>query len=212
LLESRAETSASDTVRAAALAEQLIARYGVVTREVAQVENIGGGFTLVYDVLKTLEEQGRVRRGYFVSGVGAMQFAAPGAVERLRSLRDLNDAFEVAVLAATDPANPYGALLKWPAPGLSRSAGAQVVLVGGALGAYLPRSGRSLHVFLPELEPDRSQVGRALAGSLPRRRDGIDTINGTPAVDHPFAAYLIDAGYVSSSAGFFFRGPGRLTL
>src|SRR6202012_3627561 len=124
------------TERATALAEVLLLRYGVVTREVANAENIPGGFSAVYDVFKALEEAGRIRRGSFVSGVSAMQFAAAGVLEELRLLRRPADEPEVVHLAATDPANVYGALLKWPAaaPGrnLARSATARVILVDGA--------------------------------------------------------------------------------
>src|SRR5205823_2223804 len=116
---------------------------------------VPGGFGLVYPVLKGLEENGRIRRGYFVAGLGATQFAMPGAVDLLRSLRDVGDESEVAVLAATDPANPYGATLKWttkkeaavsgdPGRGPTRSVGATVILVNGALGAYLARGDRQL--------------------------------------------------------------------
>src|SRR5206468_7544568 len=84
------------------------------TREAVSAETVPGGFGLVYPVLKAMEEAGRVRRGYFVAGLGATQFALPGAVDLLRSLRDAPDEPEMAVLAATDPANPYGATLSWP--------------------------------------------------------------------------------------------------
>ena len=105
---------ASDTQWSTAMAQQLLARYGVVTREVAAAEGIAGGFGAVYDVLKALEDAGRVRRGYFV-GVGATQFASPPALELLRSLREMPDEPETLVIAATDTANPYGTTLKWPA-------------------------------------------------------------------------------------------------
>src|SRR6185503_16637358 len=113
LLADRAPVAASDTQWSAAMAQQLLARYGVVTREVAAAEGISGGFGAVYDVLKALEDAGRVRRGYFV-GVGATQFALPPALELLRSLRELPDEPETLVIAATDTANPYGTTLKWP--------------------------------------------------------------------------------------------------
>ena len=99
---------------AAAITQQLLARHGVVTREAVAAEAIAGGFGLVYPVLKGMEENGRIRRGYFVAGLGATQFALPGALDLLRSLRDAPDEIEIAMLAATDPANPYGATLKWP--------------------------------------------------------------------------------------------------
>ncbi|HZW74193.1 MAG TPA: crosslink repair DNA glycosylase YcaQ family protein, partial [Caldimonas sp.] len=104
----------STTKWAASFTQQLLARHGVVTRESIAAENAPGGFGTVYPVLKGLEEHGRVRRGYFVAGLGATQFAMPGAVDLLRSLRDAPDDPEVVVLAATDPANPYGATLTWP--------------------------------------------------------------------------------------------------
>ena len=142
-----------------ARALQLLERYGVLTREAALGEGIEGGFAGVYPVLKAFEERGTVRRGYFVAGLGAAQFALPGAVDRLRSARSASSAdmagalgdevADLLVLAATDPAQPYGASLPWPEsagrPG--RTAGAHVVLADGALVAYLERGGRSLLTF-----------------------------------------------------------------
>ncbi|HEX9365726.1 MAG TPA: DEAD/DEAH box helicase, partial [Vicinamibacterales bacterium] len=113
LVADRVPVPANDTQWSTAMAQQLLARYGVVTREVAAAEGIAGGFGAVYDVLKALEDAGRVRRGYFV-GVGATQFALPPALELLRSLRETPDEPETLVIAATDPANPYGTTLKWP--------------------------------------------------------------------------------------------------
>ena len=104
----------SATEWSTATAQQLLSRYGVLTREVAAAEGIVGGFSAVYDVLKAMEDAGRIRRGYFVTGVGATQFALPAALELLRSLRDAPDEPEVVVLSATDPANPFGTMLKWP--------------------------------------------------------------------------------------------------
>src|SRR5207247_7389611 len=102
------------TTWAAAWAQQLLARHGVLTREAVASEGTSGGFGVVYPVLKGMEEAGRIRRGYFVAGLGATQFALPGALDLLRSLRDEPETPEVVLLAATDPANPYGATLKWP--------------------------------------------------------------------------------------------------
>jgi ATP-dependent Lhr-like helicase len=114
--------AAAATRWAAASAQQLLARHGVLTREAVMAESLPGGFGTVYPVLKAMEESGQLRRGYFVAGLGATQFALPGALDLLRSLRDGNRAeaderegAECAALAATDPANPYGATLKWPA-------------------------------------------------------------------------------------------------
>jgi ATP-dependent Lhr-like helicase len=181
---------------ATAVTHQLLARHGVVTREAVAADGVVSGFGVVYPVLKGMEENGRIRRGYFVAGLGATQFALPGALDLLRSLRDAPDDPEVAVLAATDPANPYGAALKWPArkqpqspqsseckdvsavsaisavasveSGRSptRSVGATAILVNGALAAYLLRGDRQLLVFLPDAEPDRSRTGRAVARVL----------------------------------------------
>src|SRR5438034_7646199 len=109
-----ATVKSATTKWAAALTEQLLARHGVLTREAVTAEAVAGGFGIVYPALKGLEETGRIRRGYFVAGLGATQFAMPGALDLLRSLRDAPDEAEIAVLAATDPANPYGATLKWP--------------------------------------------------------------------------------------------------
>jgi ATP-dependent Lhr-like helicase len=208
------------TERSAALAETLLQRYGVVTREVASAEGIAGGFSAVYDVFKALEEAGRIRRGYFVSGVSAMQFALPGVLEQLRALRREPDAAEVVHLAATDPANPYGALLKWPeaAQGrsLARAAHALVVLIDGALAAYLARGGKTMQVFLPEEEPDRTHVARALAARLkllastPERGGlAIAEIDGQPAEQHPIGAQLREAGFLPSKQGFYLPRTAR---
>ena len=115
LVSQRIGMPVSPTEWSTAVAQQLLARYGVLTREVAGAEGIYGGFSAVYDVLKALEDAGRIRRGYFVSGVGATQFALPAALELMRSLREMPEEPEVVVLSATDPANPFGTMLKWPA-------------------------------------------------------------------------------------------------
>ena len=142
------------TEAAHARALQLLERYGVLTREAALGEGIEGGFAGVYPVLKALEERGQVRRGYFVAGLGAAQFALPGAVDRLRSARRAraiadDEPTGPVVLAATDPAQPYGAALPWPdsAGRPARAAGAYVVLVDGEPVAFLERGGRSLVTF-----------------------------------------------------------------
>ena len=204
---------ASPTEAAAARAQQLLARYGVLTREVAGAEGIAGGFSAVYDVLKALEDAGRIRRGYFASGVGATQFALPAALDLLRSLKEMPEDAEVVVLAATDPANPYGTILHWPnaatgedrARTPTRSAGSLVVMVNGALAAYISRGARQLLAFLPEDEPSRSTTARALARTLARFRLLVQEINGIPAGEHPLAAFLIEAGFNPSAMGFQIR-------
>jgi ATP-dependent helicase Lhr and Lhr-like helicase len=216
LVAGRAAGSVSPTERATALAQQLLSRYGVMTREVAAAEGIAGGFSAVYDVLKALEDAGRVRRGYFVGGVAATQFALPAALELMRTLKDAPDEPEVVTLAATDPANPYGTMLKWPATpeaaagrGPTRSVGALVLLVNGLLAAYVSRGARQLTTFLPDDEPQRSTVARGVARRLARFGiEGgilIDEINGAPAGEHPLAPFLVDAGFHPSAMGFQLR-------
>jgi ATP-dependent Lhr-like helicase len=214
----RAGAQVTPTEWSTALAQQLLARYGVLTREVAAAEGIFGGFSAVYDVLKAMEDAGRVRRGYFVSGVGATQFALPAALELMRAQREPTQAAETVVLAATDPANPYGTMLKWPTRadgeadagrGPTRSVGALVVIVDGMLAAYISRGARQLLVFLPEDEPLRSTIGKALAAQLAdlAARGGllVSDIHGVPAAEHPFAPFLIEAGFNPSAMGFQFR-------
>ena len=185
--------------------------------------------------MKALEESGRVRRGYFAADLGATQFAMPAAVDLLRSLRSNSqtDRSEVLMLAATDPANPYGALLRWPTPpeegsSLTRSVGARVVLVGGTLAAYLRRGNSNFQIILPDEEPARSQTAKALAEFLVtsvQREGGIDdsrgrtgmlitSVNGLSAAEHPMARFLLDAGFQSAPLGFNVRRnlpvlPGR---
>ena len=225
--------AAGQTAWSHAIAQQLLTRYGVVFRETAHAENLPGGFSAVYDVLKALEESGRVRRGYFAADLGATQFAMPAAVDLLRSLRiTQQEQSEVVMLAATDPANPYGALLRWPAApeegsSLTRSVGARVVLVDGALTAYMRRGNPNIQVLLPEEEPQRSQTARALAEFLVQHvqrgenPDGrgrtsmlITQVNGVSVAEHPLARFLLDAGFQAAPLGFNVRRnlpplPGR---
>jgi ATP-dependent Lhr-like helicase len=219
LLDSRAQPAPSATEHAAALTQQLLSRHGIVTREVANHEGVTGGFRAMYEVLQALEAGGRIRRGYFVGGVGATQFALPTALDLLRRLRHLPDAPEVVTLAATDPANPYGALLRWPADttldaiGVRRAAravGARVVLVNGALAAWLGRGGKQLLTWLPEDEDEHAHTASAIAHELARlARRGVGfvlgEIDGVPARRHPLALHLTSAGFVASQQGFHLR-------
>jgi ATP-dependent helicase Lhr and Lhr-like helicase len=223
LLQVRVEQAATATEWSAATAQQLLARYGLVTRAVAQAEGLQGGFSAVYDVFKALEEGGRIRRGYFVSGVGATQFVLPPVVDLLRSLREAPEPSEVVRLAATDPANPYGALLPWPEAAsavpvrAARAVGAHVVLVDGALAAWLGRGGRQAWVWLPDMEPDRTRVARSVAqqfaalghAAQAERHGGLVLVevNGQPATQHPLALFLTEVGFVPSSLGFHLRRP-----
>jgi ATP-dependent Lhr-like helicase len=202
-----------------AIALQLLARYGVVFRETAHAEGLPGGFSAVYDVLKAMEESGKVRRGYFAADLGATQFAMPAAVDLLRSLRIRRDGdrSELLMLAATDPANPYGALMKWPAGGdaassLTRSVGARVILCDGALIAYLRRGNANIQVFLPDEEPARGQAAKALAEFLVAKAQAeggmlLATVNGLAVAEHWMAKTWLEAGFVAGAMGFNVRRP-----
>jgi ATP-dependent Lhr-like helicase len=220
----------SATEASHALALQLLNRYGVLLRESVAAENVPGGFSAVYDVLKALEESGRIRRGYFVAGLGATQFALPAAIDLLRQLRIAppEEKPEFVQLAATDPANPYGSVLRWPdlqvaeedsetAPRiLTRAAYAEVILRNGQLVAWLRRGNPNILIFLPAEEPERSQTAAGLAHFLcsrgqERMRLGshqgvlITTINGQPVAAHPMARFLMDAGFHPGPLGMHLR-------
>ncbi|HEY0159520.1 MAG TPA: crosslink repair DNA glycosylase YcaQ family protein [Thermoanaerobaculia bacterium] len=206
--------TATDTQRANALAQQLLARYGVVTREAPALENIYGGFSAVYPVLRAMEDAGRIRRGYFVAGLGATQFASAGAIDLLRSLRDEPETPETMLLSATDPANPYGAIAKWPESPftLSRSVGAEVILVNGLLACYISRGEKQFYVFLPEDQPARNVVAREVAKKLAslvhhgrRRALLIAEVNNEPASRSPLAPFLVEEGFVSTGLGLQLR-------
>ena len=166
-----------------------------------------------------------MRRGYFAADLGATQFAMPAAVDLLRSLRAEREGerCEMMMLAATDPANPYGALLRWPTGGdaassLTRSVGARVILCDGAMVAYLRRGNPNVQLFLPEEEPARGHVAKALAEFLVARARGdrendsvgraglfIATVNGVAAAESGMARPLLDAGFVAGAMGFNVR-------
>jgi ATP-dependent Lhr-like helicase len=203
------------TRRAQALAETLLDRHGVVTRGAVVAERTPGGFAAAYRVLRAFEDAGRCRRGYFVEGLGAAQFAETGAVDRLRATanRRREDRLPALVLAATDPANPYGAALPWPEhsttahrPG--RKSGALVVLVEGALCLYVERGGRSLLSWSDDPEELQAAVDAlALAvreGALGRltveRADGADVLNS------PLGRALEGAGFHATPRGLRLRG------
>ena len=144
------------TRRSVALGESLLDRYGVVTRGSVVAEDILGGFALAYKTLSGFEESGKAMRGYLIEGLGASQFSTPATIDRLRGQQDSDDVVGwpsgardplVHVLAATDPANPYGAALPWPAQGPTRAAGAMVVLIDGLLAAHVTRGGKTMTTF-----------------------------------------------------------------
>ena len=218
------------TRRAHASAEGLLERHGVVTRGAVTSERVTGGFAGVYKVLAAFEDSGRCRRGYFVGSLGAAQFGAPGAVDRLRSFsREVGDApddkVRAVALAATDPANPYGAALPWPSadpapegssatghrPG--RKAGALVVLVDGELTVYVERGGRTLLTFTEDadaLSPAMAALAGAVRqGALGRltveRADG-ETILSTGERAGALRHALEGAGFVATPRGLRLRG------
>jgi ATP-dependent helicase Lhr and Lhr-like helicase len=192
-----------------AQALQLLERHGVLTREAVLAEGVEGGFAAVYPVLKVLEERGQVRRGYFVAGLGAAQFALPGAVDRLRSTREPIDAPAVPlVLAATDPAQPFGAALAWPesAGRPSRAAGAFVVSVAGEPMAYLERGARSLATF-----PGATDHPHWAEGLVTLVKNGrlakieLGHIDAVAARESPIADQLRAVGFVDGYKGLALR-------
>jgi ATP-dependent Lhr-like helicase len=206
-----AASDVDPTARRRAQAELLLERYGIVTREQVLAEGIPGGFSVLYDQFAALETIGVCRRGYFVEGLGGAQFALPGAVERLRAQRDDDEAPPV-VLAATDPAQPYGGVLKWPkrdgvARSPARQAGAFVVLAGAQPVVYVERGGKGLLVLVDDDDPRLGAALEALADAVHRRRVprlGIERVDGEPAVGSAWEDRLLELG--------FRAGPRRLTL
>lgn len=204
----------SPTERAHAKALALLERHGVLTREIAASEPLAGGFGGIYKVLRAMEEAGRIRRGYFVEGLGGAQFAWPGAVDRLRSARLDHDAKAQAgpalVLASTDPACPFGVPLPWPetAAGAGRprrAAGARVVTVDGEPVAFAERAFKALTTFAALAAPGRVALLVDALRPLARHRRGralrIETIDGQPARQSPLADSLRAAGFVGDHKG-----------
>jgi len=202
------------SARRRGLAELLLERHGIVTRETVLAEGLPGGFAAVYEELGALETLGRARRGYFVEGMGGAQFALPGAVERLRAGGEPPEEAGPIVLAATDPAQPYGAALPWPRregdddrrrP--ARTAGAHVVLAGSEPVLYVERGGRGLSVLCSLDDP---RVGPALGALAEHVRRGsigrlaVERVDGEPVVGGPLEGRLVELGFRTS--------PRRLTL
>lgn len=203
------------TVHAHATAELLMDRYGIVTRGSVASEGVPGGFGLLYKVLARLEEMGRCRRGYFIEQLGAAQFAVPATVDRLRSFSRENQLAvpepQAVALAATDPANPYGAALPWPAaegghrPG--RKAGALVVMVDGELVLYVERGGKTLLTYTDEAEilllAAASLVDIIRRGAAEKM--AVEKANGADVLDTPVATALMAAGFYSTPKGLRYR-------
>jgi ATP-dependent Lhr-like helicase len=226
------ERDLDPTRRAAATADLLLERHGVVTRGAVVAEGPVGGFAGVYPVLAAMEERGAARRGYFVEGLGAAQFALPGAVDRLRAMAERTDTGAV-VLASTDPANPYGAALSWPdrvvdeltndKPGPrsfgerprqaaghrpGRKAGALVVLTGGELALYVERGGRTLLSFSDDDEV-LAGAAKALAEAVHSGALGamsIERADGEAIHSSPLRAALTSAGFRVTPRGLRLRG------
>ncbi|MCQ1957772.1 ATP-dependent helicase [Arthrobacter sp. zg-Y826] len=209
------EVETDTTLHAHATAELMLDRYGVVTRGSVASEGTPGGFALLYRVLARLEEMGRCRRGYFIEQLGAAQFAVPATVDRLRSFSEdaqLKQPEPSAVaLAATDPANPYGAALPWPTlegghrPG--RKAGALVVLVDGELALYAERGGKTLLTFTEEpaaLELSAAALVRIIQRGAAEKM-AIEKVNGTDILDTEAARALTAAGFYTTPKGLRYR-------
>ncbi|MCX4386009.1 ATP-dependent helicase [Micromonospora peucetia] len=221
------ERDTDPTRRAAALADVLLERHGVVTRGAVLAEQVAGGFAAVYPVLSALEERGAARRGYFVEGLGAAQFAVPGAVDRIRALAEPTDGGRgrggpTLVLAATDPANPYGAALPWPervvdsgdgaAPvtghRAGRKAGAVVALVAGDLVLYVERGGRTILSFTDDADL-LAAAGKALADAVHSGALGamsVERADGEAVRSSPLGDALTAAGFRATPRGLRLRG------
>lgn len=229
------EIETDPTRRAHTLAEVLLDRHGVVTRGATVAERAPGGFAAVYRVLSGFEETGRARRGYFVEGLGAAQFALPGAVDRLRAVGSSlerkaersgraagnSDGPRATVLAATDPANPFGAAIRWPARTLGRGpgrgedpghrpgrkAGALVVLVDGRLVLYVERGGRTLLTWGEQpdlLQPAVDALSLAVReGQLGRLT--VERADGAGVLDSALGRALEEAGFHATPRGLRLR-------
>jgi ATP-dependent Lhr-like helicase len=207
----------STTERLHALALVLLDRHGVLSREAVVGEGVEGGFAGVYPVLRALEEAGRIRRGYFVDGLGAAQFALAGAIDRLRAVREPEPGRpRVDLLAAADPAQPYGAALPWPRRGdddrrpFQRAAGAHVVLVDGAAVLYVERGGKGLGTFPAADDATVAALALgALGGLLGEGRLHelvLARVDGAPlGPEHPWRARLVEAGFVPGYRGLALR-------
>jgi ATP-dependent helicase Lhr and Lhr-like helicase len=209
-------TEPSPTQSAHAAALQLLERYGVVTREAVLAEGVKGGYAATYSVLKILEERGQVRRGYFVAGLGAAQFSLPGAVDRLRSAREAADPSlhpelvpAPVVLAATDPAQPYGAALDWPETSgrPARSAGAQVVLRNGVPQVWFDRRSAHLVTFPEAADTSWADALASLVKDGRSRSVEVRKVDGSPIDRHGAqATALLAAGFAECYRGFAIRG------
>jgi ATP-dependent helicase Lhr and Lhr-like helicase len=210
----------SEAERRLTLVERLLLRHGVLLREAIKAEGIPGGFAAIYEVLKALEDSGRVRRGYFVEGLGAAQFVEPGVDERLRSEREPRARPGALLLASTDPASPWGLSLPWPKhemPRPMRATGANVVIAGdGRVLAWLARKEHALATFFRERAAERAEdaelVARTLAQPLERgerRALLIARVDGGDVHDSSLGPALLRTGFQPTSRGYLKRAPPR---
>ena len=208
-------TAVEPGLRRRTIAELLLERYGIITREHVLAEGIPGGFSSLYDSLASLETLGVCRRGYFVEGLGGAQFALPGAVERLRTSADRAEEAPPVVLAATDPAQPYGAALPWPKrrddtdarAKPARAAGAYVVLAGAEPVVYVERGGRGIQVLVEREDVRLRPALETLAGWVTADRKhklSLERVDGEAVVGSDLEGLLIEVG--------FRAGPRKLTL
>jgi ATP-dependent Lhr-like helicase len=211
----------------------LLDRYGVLTREAVVSEGVPGGFSAIYPVLRAMEESGRVRRGYFVDGLGAAQFALPGAVDRLRVHRgaaapdpgshrysDTGRDPDIFVLAAADPASPYGAAIPWPRKdgdrrSLQRATGAYVVIVDGEAALYLERGGHSIVTLPATGEPSTAASAFAALRSLVAdgrfRELAIVRVDGIAVAASPWREVMESADFTAGYRGYVLRSSSAPT-
>jgi ATP-dependent helicase Lhr and Lhr-like helicase len=209
----------SETERRHAVALQLLDRHGVVTRDGVAAESVSGGFSAIYPVLREMEERGRVRRGYFVEGLGGAQFCLPAALDRVRSERGDPGGDDrptnILVLAAADPANPYGAALPWPRYDeedrrpLQRAAGAYVVVVDGEPVLYLERAGKSLQTLPASADPERARPALAALNELVAdgrfRSLQLERVDGEPIGQSRLRDLMAEAGFRPAYRGWALR-------
>ncbi len=206
-------------MRAHFQAELLLNRYGVLTKGAVAAEGVPGGFAMLYKVLTAFEDAGRCQRGYFVESLGGAQFAVASTVDRLRSYLDSVDPerheYQTVVLAAADPANPYGAALPWPegAQRPGRKAGALVALVDGELAWFLERGGRTLISFTDDADAHHAAAAALadLVGTGRVQSVLVEKINGVPVLE-PGAEGDREAVLTALTGAGFSRTPRGLRL
>ena len=219
LVRSLLDPDVDPTARAHARALGLLERYGIASRDVLALESVTGGWSHLYPVFREMEEMGKLRRGHFIEGYSGAQFAFAGAVDRLRASRQFGEEPVVHLLAACDPASPYGAQLPWPAPTSDqarprRSSGARVVTVDGELLLFMERSARKLWTF-PVADPSRAEdalnlavraLGRVFRDRT-RRALRVEEIDGEPATRWRHAEMMIQAGFRAGYKGLELERP-----